>query len=172
MPEEVKKRPAADNTAPERRIERQIATAGPKDARATGNLKAEQPIRDEVPDDATLVRGYYKWTDNDGNFHKVPIDGTTAIREPAHEQNELTVEDRDRLYQTIALKTPRRDAAKAEKIHERNVRNDEVHDALQGASPVEPIAAEEGEIDDGEDFVKDPEVTVGTPAAEVRGEKR
>lgn len=163
---------SSETTAPERRIAAQIDTAGPKDARATGITKAEQPAtQEDVPDEATLVRGYYKWTDNNGLFHKVPIDGTTAIREPAHEQHELTVEDRDRLYEALALKTPRRDPAKAEQIHEQNVRNDHVHDALQGPSPIKPVAAKRGPIDDGKEFAKDPAIEVGTPAAEIRGDK-
>lgn len=155
---------ASNTTAPEARIARQIETSGEKDARSTGNLKAEQPINEEVPDTAELVRGYWKWTDNNGNFHKVPIDGTTAIREPAHEQHELTVEDRDRLYQTLALKTPRRDAAKAEEIHSLNVHNDEVHDALQGPG-VKAAAVEKGGVKDADDkLVDESEVKVGTPA--------
>jgi hypothetical protein len=169
MAKEVTKKPTSDKTAPERRIERQIAEAGPKDARATGITKSEQPLTEtDVPDSATLARGYYKWTDNDGKFHKVPIDGTTAIREPAHEQHELTVEDRDRLYETIALKTPRRDAAKAEEIHERNVHNDEVHDELQGPG-VAPEEKKQGPVTDSSDqLVDEDEVVVGTPSDATR----
>ncbi len=160
------------DTAPERRIQAQIATSGPKDARATGITKAEQPgTQEKVPDTATLARGYWKWTDNNGRFHKVPIDGTTAIREPAHEQHELTVEDRDRLYEAAALRTPRRDAAKAEEIHDVEVRNDEVHEKLGGETRVEEPPKETGEIDDGKDYAKDPAIEVGTPAADVRGAK-
>jgi hypothetical protein len=160
---------AAKDTAPEAEIRAQIDT-NEQDARATGNLKAEQPIREEVPDDATLVRGYWKWTDNDGNLHKVPIDGTTAIREPAHEQNELTIEDRDRLYQTLALKTPRRNEQEAGKIHdlEPEVRNSEVHNTLAKESPVKPASREEGLVTDGEEFKNaKQEVKVGTPAGEA-----
>lgn len=161
------KRKADKLTAPEAEIKAQIDTAGEKDARATGILKAEQPIRDEIPDDATLVRGYYKWTDNDGNFHKVPIDGTTAIREPAHEQNELTVENRDRLFQTLALKTPRRNEQEGAKIEELReaIRNNEVHAEIAAESSVKAAPAEEGPVEDGDEFKNaKQEVKVGTPA--------
>jgi hypothetical protein len=171
---EVTKKPASDTTAPERVIARQIDEAGPKDARATGITKAEQPLtQTDVPDSATLARGYYKWTDNDGVFHKVPIDGTNAIRSPAHEQNELTVEDRDRLYEAAALKTPRRDPDKAEDVYELNVHNDEIHDALQGPSVVTAVDAERGPVKDGKEFDNAKgEVKVGTPAFSVRGDKQ
>lgn len=153
-----------ETTSNEALIAAQIANSGPKDARSTGILKAEQPVNEDVPDTAELVRGYWKWTDNSGNFHKVPIDGTTAIREPAHEQHELTVENRDRLYQALALKTPRRDNSKAEEIHALNVRNDDVHDALQGPG-VKPEAKEKGGVkDDNELLLDETEVKVGTPA--------
>lgn len=155
------------DTAPEREIKAQVAAQGDRlaeDTRQTGKLKAEQAINEEVPDTAELVRGYYKWTDNDGNFHKVPIDGTTAIREPAHEQHELTVEDRDRLYQAVALKTPRRDDAKAQEIHDENVRNDQVHDAL-GEPGVKAEAPQKGPVQDSDEaFVDETEVEPGTPA--------
>ena len=151
-------------TAPERVIQAQIDST-PQDARATGNLKAEQPIREEIPADAELVRGYAKWTDNDGNFRKVPIDGTTAVREPAHEQHELSIEDRDRLYEANALMTPRRDAAKATEIHDVEVHNDEVHASLAGEG-VEPAAKKTGPVTDGKEFENaTEEVKVGTPAS-------
>jgi hypothetical protein len=171
---DVVKKPESETTAPERVIARQIDESGEKDARATGITKSEQPLtQTDVPDSATLARGYWKWTDNNGQFHKVPVDGTNAIREPAHEQHELTVEDRDRLYEAAALKTPRRDAAKAEDIHELNVRHDEVHDALQGPSDVEPEAKKTGPVRDGKEFDNaEGEVKVGTPAFAVRGDKQ
>lgn len=153
----------AELTAPEARIQDQIDEAGPKDARATGILKAEQPIKEEIPDTAVVVRQYAKWTDNDGQFHKVPLDGTTAIRSPAHEQHELTVEDRDRLDQALALKTPRRNDAKAAEIHDLNVHNDEVHDALAGEG-VEAAPKQKGPVKDGDEFQNSKrEVKVGTP---------
>lgn len=174
MPPEVTKKAQSDTTAPERLIARQIEESGDKDARATGITKSEQPLtQTDVPDSATLARGFYKWTDNDGQFHKVPVDGTNAVREPAHEQHELTVEDRDRLYEAAALKTPRRDSSKAEEIHELNVRHDDAHDALQGPSPVEPETAEKGPVTDGKEFDNaQGEVKVGTPAFSVRGDKQ
>ena len=135
-------------TAPEREIARQIATAGPKDERATGILKAEQPVID-VPEDAILSRGYFKWTDNSGQFRKIPIDGTNAIRTPAHEQHELTVEDRDRLYEAAALKTPRNGEPDVAELEERAP--DAPHEQLAGRG-VEAAAAEEGDIDDGKGF--------------------
>ena len=154
-------------TAPEAAIQRQIATAGPKDARSTGILKAEQPIREEIPSTATIVRGYAKWTDNDGNFRKVALDGTTAVRAPAHEQHEVTVEDRDRLDQALALKTPRRDVKGAKEVAPEDVLYGKVHDVLAGRG-VEAAPIEEGKVDDGEGFknaVK--EVRVGTGADEA-----
>lgn len=159
-----------EKTAPEREIQAQIDTT-PQDDRATGITKSEQPLTEtDVPDAATLARGYYKWTDNNGQFHKVPIDGTTAIREPAHEQHELTVEDRDRLYEAAALKTPRRDDAKAQAVLDLNVHNDEVHDELVASTPVKAEAPKRGPIDDGKGFANsDTEVKVGTPAQDASG---
>ena len=162
-----------NKTAPEREIERQVAESGEKDARSTGITKAEQPATsEEIPETAVVVREYAKWTDNDGNFHKVPIDGTTAIREPAHEQHELTVEDRDRLDQAMALKTPRRqdeitNPADGQKIFEREIRNDEVHQELPTAKSegVKPAQAQKGGVkDSGKELVDEEEVTEGTPA--------
>ena len=137
-------------TAPEREIQAQIDTT-PQDARATGITKVEQPAtNEEIPDTAEVVREYAKWTDNDGQFHKVPIDGTTAIREPAHEQHETTIEDRDHVDQALALKTPRRDNSKANAALEANVHNDEVHESLAGegvkpAAPKSELAREDEE---------------------------
>jgi len=114
-----------------------------QEALKTGTLKAEQPIREEVPDYATVVREYAKWTDNDGNFHKVPIDGTTAIREPAHEQHELTIEDRDNVDQALALKTPRREEGADQKVSElqdMEIRNDRVNSKLTETTPVTSVA--------------------------------
>ncbi len=152
-------------TAPERRIEATKATE--TDARNTGITTSEQPLTEtDVPDSATLARGYYKWTDNDGNFRKVPIDGTTAIREPAHEQHELTVEDRDRLYEANALKTPRREVegVDPESIRTKEIHNDEVHAQLAGKG-VEAESADNAPITDGEQFANATEgVKVGTPA--------
>ncbi len=147
----------------------QIANSGEKDARSTGILKAEQPIREEIPDTAVVVREYAKWTDNDGDFHKVPIDGTTAIREPAHEQHELTVEDRDRLDQTLALKTPRRDNAKAAEILGRRdeIHNNDYNLPLAEKAVVEPDAKQKGPVADNKEGLVDAktEVKVGTPAS-------
>jgi hypothetical protein len=135
--------------------------------RQTSNLKAEQPRPNaEVPDYAVVVREYAKWTDNNGRFHKVPLDGTNAVRQPAHEQHELTIEDRDNVDQTLALKTPRRDNAKANEalgiLKDQEVRNDEVNQRL--ASESDPVPSEEpkeGPVEGPDDF--SPEPKIGTP---------
>lgn len=158
-----------DGTKPEVEIEEQIATQGdraPNDARVTEITKSEQPATEvEVPEAAELSRGYYKWTDNNGQFHKVPIDGTTAIREPAHEQHELTVEDRDRLYETIALKTPRRDPAAAQRILSEEVHNDEYNAEIGKKPGVEAVEADTSEIKDAHPELHDQ----GQPVAATAG---
>lgn len=125
-------------TKPEKEIKAQVVA---KDERSTGILKAEQPSNEEIPSTAELVRGYAKWTDNNGKFHKVRIEGTNALRTPAHEQHELTVEDKNNLDQAAALKTPRRNNEKADEVLDLEVRNDEVHDELagQGVAPAEKV---------------------------------
>lgn len=163
-----------NKTAGEREIDRQIAST-PDDERKTGNVKAEQPLKvatEEVPDEATLARGYYKWTDNDGNFRKVPIDGTNAVREPAHEQHELTVEDRDRLYEAAALKTPRRDDAKAGQVFEKReeIHNDDYNVELTRTStPVKAAAKDDGEIKDAHPELHDQGQPVKATAGGAKG---
>ena len=34
------------------------------------------------PEDAVLSRGYYKWVDDNGIFHKEPADGSVEVTEP------------------------------------------------------------------------------------------
>jgi hypothetical protein len=161
----------AEKTLPERRIEAQIAEQGPADDRMTGITKSEQPLTEtDVPDAATLSRGYYKFTDNNGNFRKVPVDGTNAIREPAHEQHELTVEDRDRLYEAAALKTPRRDNEAAKAIHDEQVHNDEYNAELtKSATPVDSIEADKSDIKDAGDQLHDKGEQVMARAGPTKG---
>lgn len=176
MAEEMKDKKAGKVTAAEAEIHAQVAEQGDRtseDGRKTGITKSEQPLTEtEVPEAAELSRGYYKWTDNDGNFHKVPIDGTTAIREPAHEQHELTVEDRDRLYEAVALKTPRRAEAGVAPtdIQKMEVHNDEVNvEVTKSGTPVEPIQADTGEIKDSHPELHDQGQPVKATAGGTKG---